>query len=29
MVESFEQVIPDPVVREQIGRAAARLYKFA
>jgi predicted TIM-barrel fold metal-dependent hydrolase len=29
MVESFEQVIPDPMVREQIGRAAGRLYKFA
>jgi predicted TIM-barrel fold metal-dependent hydrolase len=29
MVESFEQVMPDPVVRETIGRTAARLYKFA
>jgi predicted TIM-barrel fold metal-dependent hydrolase len=29
MVESFEQVVPDPVVREKIGRTAARLYKFA
>lgn len=29
MVESFERVIPDAGVREQIGRAAARLYKFA
>src|SRR5580704_15529282 len=29
MVASFEQVVPDPVVREQIGRSAARLYKFA
>jgi predicted TIM-barrel fold metal-dependent hydrolase len=29
MVESFEQVIPDPLTREKIGRAAARLYKFA
>jgi predicted TIM-barrel fold metal-dependent hydrolase len=29
MVESFEQVMPDPRVREQIGRSAARLYKFA
>ncbi|MSP01484.1 MAG: amidohydrolase [Acetobacteraceae bacterium] len=29
MVESFERVIPDAVVREKIGRTAARLYKFA
>jgi predicted TIM-barrel fold metal-dependent hydrolase len=29
MVESFEQVVPDPVVREKIGRTAAGLYKFA
>ena len=29
MVESFERVIPDPMVRERIGRTAARLYKFA
>jgi predicted TIM-barrel fold metal-dependent hydrolase len=29
MVESFEQVVPDPRVREKIGRTAARLYKFA
>jgi predicted TIM-barrel fold metal-dependent hydrolase len=29
MVESFEQVVPDPVVREKIGRTAARLYNFA
>jgi predicted TIM-barrel fold metal-dependent hydrolase len=29
MVESFEQVIPDPVIREKMGRTAARLYKFA
>jgi predicted TIM-barrel fold metal-dependent hydrolase len=29
MVESFEQVVLDPVAREQIGRTAARLYKFA
>jgi predicted TIM-barrel fold metal-dependent hydrolase len=29
MVASFEQVIPDPATRERIGRAAARLYKFA
>jgi predicted TIM-barrel fold metal-dependent hydrolase len=29
MIESFEQVIPDPIAREKIGRTAARLYKFA
>jgi predicted TIM-barrel fold metal-dependent hydrolase len=29
MVESFAQVVPDPVTRERIGRTAARLYKFA
>jgi predicted TIM-barrel fold metal-dependent hydrolase len=29
MVESFEQVMPDPVLREKIGRTGARLYKFA
>jgi predicted TIM-barrel fold metal-dependent hydrolase len=29
MVESFERVIPNPEVREKIGRTAARLYKFA
>jgi predicted TIM-barrel fold metal-dependent hydrolase len=29
MVESFERAVPDPLVREQIGRTAARLYKFA
>ena len=29
MIESFERVIPDAVVREKIGRSAARLYKFA
>jgi len=29
MVESFEQVVPVPEVREKIGRTAARLYKFA
>lgn len=29
MVESFEQVIADPVIREKMGRTAARLYKFA
>ena len=29
MIESFEYVIPNPVVREKIGRTAARLYKFA
>jgi predicted TIM-barrel fold metal-dependent hydrolase len=29
MVESFAQVIPDPVTREKIGRTAARLYRFA
>ena len=26
---AFERVIPDPTVREKIGRTAARLYKFA
>jgi predicted TIM-barrel fold metal-dependent hydrolase len=29
MVESFEQAVPDPLVREKIGRTAVRLYKFA
>ena len=29
MVESFERVIPDAMVREKIGPTAARLYKFA
>ena len=29
MVESFEQAIPDASIRARIGRAAARLYKFA
>jgi hypothetical protein len=29
MVESFEQAVPDPLVREKIGRTAGRLYKFA
>lgn len=29
MVTGFEQVMPDPTVRAQIGRTAARLYKFA
>jgi predicted TIM-barrel fold metal-dependent hydrolase len=29
MVESFEQVIPDAVVRQKIERTALRLYRFA
>ena len=29
MVQSFERVIPDATTRGQIGRTAARLYKFA
>ena len=29
MVESFEHVVPDPAIRERIGRTAARLYRFA
>ena len=29
MVESFEQVVPHAMTREEIGRTAARLYKFA
>jgi predicted TIM-barrel fold metal-dependent hydrolase len=29
MVESFEHAVPDPAIREKIGRTAARLYKFA
>jgi predicted TIM-barrel fold metal-dependent hydrolase len=29
MVESFAMVVPDATTREQIGRTAARLYKFA
>jgi predicted TIM-barrel fold metal-dependent hydrolase len=29
MVESFARTIPDPVVRQKIGRSAARLYRYA
>ncbi len=29
MLDSFEQVIPDPAVRARIGRTAAKLYRFA
>ena len=29
MIDSFEQVIPDPSIRARIGRTAAKLYRFA